>query len=48
MVINDHGVEVVHQFKYLGTVIDEKLTFEAHVDAVCKKAPSVCSICESL
>ncbi len=38
VVINDHVVEVVHQFKYLGTVIDEKLTFEAHVDAVCKKA----------
>lgn len=33
--INDHAVEIVHQFKYFGTVIDEKLTFEAHV---CKKA----------
>ncbi len=38
VVINDHVVEVVHQLKYLGTVIDEKLTFETHVDAVCKKA----------
>lgn len=35
MDINDHAVEIVHQFKYFGTVIDEKLTFEAHV---CKKA----------
>ncbi len=48
VVINDHVVEVVHQFKSLGTVIDEKLTFEAHVDAVCRRAHiSVCSICES-
>ncbi len=38
VVINDHVVEVVHTCKYLvGTVIDEKWTFEAHVDAVCKK-----------
>ncbi len=48
VVINDHVVEVVHQLKSLGTVIDEKLTFEAHVDAVGKRAHiSVCSICES-
>ncbi len=48
VVINDHVVEVVHQFKSLGTVIDEKLTFEAHVDAVGKRAYiSACSICES-
>ncbi len=38
VVINDHVVEAVHQFKYLGNVIDEKLTFEAHVDDLCKKA----------
>ncbi len=38
VVINDHVVEVVHQFKYLCTVIDEKLTFEAHVNDLCKKA----------
>ncbi|KAI5086940.1 gastrula zinc finger protein XlCGF28.1-like, partial [Silurus meridionalis] len=38
VVINDHAVEIVHHFKYLGTIIDEKLTFGAHVDAVCKKA----------
>ncbi|KAF7705683.1 hypothetical protein HF521_020969, partial [Silurus meridionalis] len=39
VVINDHAVEIVHHFKYLGTIIDEKLTFGAHVDAVCKKSP---------
>ncbi len=38
VVIKYHVVEVEHQFKYLGTVIEEKFTFEAHVDAVCKKA----------
>lgn len=36
--INGNAIEVVHQFKYLGTVIDDKLTFEAQVDTVCRKA----------
>ncbi|XP_065811084.1 interleukin-10-like [Labrus bergylta] len=32
------AVEVVHQCKYLGTIIDDKLTFELQTEAVCKKA----------
>lgn len=35
---NSQSVEVVHQYKYLGTIIDDKLTFEHQVDALCTKA----------
>ncbi|KAK0137857.1 hypothetical protein N1851_025939 [Merluccius polli] len=35
--IDDQAVEVVHQYKYLGTIIDDKLTFDANTDAVCAK-----------
>ena len=38
VIINDQAVEVVQQYKYLGTIIDNKLTFEPQVDAVCSKA----------
>lgn len=31
------STEQVQQYKYLGTIIDDKLTFEQHVNAVCKK-----------
>lgn len=37
-VINGQAVEVVQQYKYLGTIIDDKLTFEPNTDAVCAKA----------
>ena len=36
--INDQAVESVQQYKYLGTVIDDRLSFEHQIDAVCKKA----------
>ena len=36
--INDQAVESVQQYRYLGTVIDDRLSFEHQVDAVCKKA----------
>lgn len=36
--INDEAVEVGHQYKYLGTVIDDTLTFEASINAMCYKA----------
>lgn len=36
--ISDQAVESVQQFKYLGTVIDDSLSFEHQVNAVCKKA----------
>ena len=35
---NGQKVEVVHSFKYLGTVVDQKLTSTQHVDSVFKKA----------
>ena len=38
VVMDNQPVELVQQYKYLGTVIDSKLCFESHVDAVCKKA----------
>ena len=36
--IHDHILEQVHCAKYLGIYIDSKLTFNAHVDALVKKA----------
>lgn len=36
--INNEPVEQVDSFKYLGTVLDKKLSFSFHVDNVCKKA----------
>jgi hypothetical protein len=36
--IKDETVEQVETFKYLGTVLDNKLCFSFHVDSVCKKA----------
>lgn len=38
VVMDNQAVELVQQYKYLGTVVDNKLCFEPHVDAVCKKA----------
>lgn len=38
LVIEDQAFELVHNYKYLGTNIDDKLCFDFHVDAVCKKA----------
>ena len=35
--LNGQEVEVVDSFKYLGTVVDQKLTFTQHVDFVFKK-----------
>ncbi|KAF7648010.1 hypothetical protein LDENG_00163040, partial [Lucifuga dentata] len=37
-VIKGQSVEVVSQYKYLGTVLDEELSFEANTDAVRGKA----------
>lgn len=36
--INDESVEVVHEYKYLGTIIDDKLCGAAKVERICKKA----------
>lgn len=38
LLISGQAVESVQQYKYLGTVIDDRLSFEHQVDAVCKKA----------
>ncbi|XP_073696141.1 uncharacterized protein [Garra rufa] len=36
-IINGSVVETVSQYKYLGTILDDKLTFEANTDRICKK-----------
>lgn len=36
--INDQAVERVQQYKCLGTVIEDRLSLDDQVDAVCKKA----------
>ena len=38
ILINGSAVETVSEYKYLGTIIDNKLTFEANTDLICKKA----------
>ena len=38
VVINDEDVEKVHQYKYLGTIIDDKLHGSLNVNRVYKKA----------
>ena len=38
VVIDNQVVESVKQYKYLGIVIDDKLSFEPQVNAICKKA----------
>ena len=38
IVIKDETVEQVETFKYLGTVLDSKLSFSKHVDFIVKKA----------
>ena len=37
-VIQNMNVETVDEYKYLGTIIDSKLSFESNTDAACKKA----------
>ena len=36
--IHGQAVDTVQQYKYLGTIIDSNLTFEANTDAICAKA----------
>ena len=36
-IIQDKVVEIVSEYKYLGNIIDNKLSFESNTDAVCKK-----------
>ena len=38
ILINNQEVEIVKSFKYLGTVLDERLSFCEHVDYVYKRA----------
>ena len=35
--INDGSVETVGSYKYLGSTIDNKLNWHAHVDVLCNK-----------
>lgn len=36
--INGIAVESVSQYRYLGTILDDKITFEANSDAIFEKA----------
>ncbi|KAJ8382636.1 hypothetical protein SKAU_G00034140 [Synaphobranchus kaupii] len=36
-IINGEPVDAVHQYKYLGTVFDDKLRFEANTEVIIKK-----------
>jgi hypothetical protein len=38
VVISGESVEQVQSFKYLGTVVDSKLSFQDNTDSICKKA----------
>jgi hypothetical protein len=38
LVIKDEEVRIVHTYKYLGTVIDDKLEWTPNIDTCCKKA----------
>ena len=40
LVINDEIVETVHEYKYLGTVIDDNFNFSCNVSTIHKKAKS--------
>ena len=35
--INGSTVDIVSQYKYLGTIIDEKLKFDANTESLCKR-----------
>ena len=36
--VNSENDEIVSEYKYLGTIIDDKLKGSLHVERVCKKA----------
>lgn len=38
------STEQVEQHKYLGTITDDKLTFEQHVNAVCKRKKKISAV----
>ena len=35
--LNDEGLEIVDQYKYLGVIIDSNLRWQEHVDNLCKR-----------
>jgi hypothetical protein len=38
IIVEGEVLEQVHDFKYLGLILDERLTFKAHIETVCSKA----------
>ena len=38
LIINNEQVEIVNEYKYLGTILDNKFTFTSNVNAIYKKA----------
>ena len=45
--VYNEPVEVVSSFKYLGTLIDNKLSFNDNSDLIYKTRSNVCTSCES-
>ena len=39
--INGSALEVVRQYKYLGTALDDKLNFDTNTDYICKKTNQI-------
>jgi hypothetical protein len=39
--VNNKKLEIVKEFKYLGILIDSKLTFQKHVNYCCGKASTI-------
>ena len=35
--LNNETIDLVTEFKYLGIVLDKQLTFDKHVDYICRK-----------
>ena len=40
MIINEGTVEIVEEYKYLGTIINNKFNFSSHIDSIYKKVNS--------
>ena len=38
ILISGEAVETVNAYKYLGTILDDKRTFDENTDSICKKA----------
>ena len=46
--IGGENIQWVREFKYLGVIIDDKMTFNKHIDAVCSKARGCLFQCQKV